>query len=306
MPPIDRGSRACDPLRAMTNLAQSLPAILPGLSGIAGRYDALLCDVWGVLHDGQTARAPAVDALRRFRETRGPVILLSNAPRPEANVKAQFVRFGVPEDCYDAIETSGMAAREEIERRTSGTRLRMLHLGPERDRGVFVGLAVDCVTADRAKLVLCTGLYDDQSETPGDYRELLDDLCARGLTMLCANPDIVVQHGGKLIYCAGALARAYKKIGGEVIYTGKPHRPVYEAALATAEAIAGRPVVRPLAVGDGLATDIAGANVMGFDAVFIADGVHGEEIGRLTPERLAELFKSAGVTARTAMPALAW
>lgn len=290
----------------MTDLVKNLPAILSGLSEIADHYDSLICDVWGVLHDGVTARTPAVEALCRFRKERGPVVLLSNAPRPEADLKAQLVRFNVPEDCYDAIETSGMAAREELERRARGTRIPMLYLGPAQDRGVFEDLAVDCVSSHEAKIVLCTGLFDDNTETPQDYRELLDELRARGLTMLCANPDILVQRGDRLIYCAGAIAKAYKKIGGDVIYYGKPHRPVYEAALAKARTIAGRPIVWPLAVGDGLSTDIAGANAMGFDALFIADGVHGEEIGEPTAERLAQLFAKAGVTVSAAMPALAW
>lgn len=283
-----------------------LPPILPGLSEIAARYDALICDVWGVLHDGQTARAPAVEALRRFRAERGPVVLLSNAPRPEKDLKEQFARFGVPEDCYDGIMTSGMAARADLERRAQGSRLAMLHLGPPRDRGVFEGLNVECVDTNQARVVLCTGLYDDDHETPEDYRELLDRFRAHGLVMLCANPDLVVQRGDRLIYCAGAIARAYRKIGGEVVYYGKPHRPIYEMTLRLAQEVAGRAIARPLAVGDGLGTDIGGANGMGIDALFIADGVHGEEIGELTPRNLGRLFAEAGVTAMAAMPALMW
>lgn len=284
------------------------PSILPGLSQIAARYDALICDVWGVLHNGKAARQPAVEALRAFRAERGPVILLSNAPRPAGDLKEQFVQYGVPEDCYDAIMTSGMAAREDLARRADagGGRLAMLHLGPERDRGVFAGLPLDCVEAEAAEIVLCTGLYDDEAETPDDYRDLLSDLKARGLTLLCANPDIKVQRGDRLIYCAGAIARAYEALGGDVVYYGKPRRPIYEATLALAARIAGRPIARPLAVGDGLATDVAGANAFGIDVLFIADGVHGEEIGELTPESLARLFSRASASAVAAMPALMW
>ncbi len=282
------------------------PEILPGLSKIAARYDALLCDVWGVLHDGHAARPPAVEALRRFRAGGRPVVLVSNAPRPREDVEAQFARFGVPADCYDAIMTSGMATREDLERRASGARLRMLHLGPDRDRGVFEGLAIECVGAEEAEIVLCTGLYDDDTETPEDYRGLLGGFVRRGLAMLCANPDIVVQRGRVLVYCAGAIAKLYEELGGSVVYYGKPHRPIYEVALARATAAAGRPIARPLAIGDGLGTDIAGANTMGIDALFIADGVHGEDIGELTPERLETLFAHAGVTAMAASPALMW
>ena len=282
------------------------PQILPGLSKIAARYDALICDVWGVLHDGRAARPDAVEALRRFRAGACPVVLLSNAPRPRADVEAQFAHFGVPDDCYDDIMTSGMAARSDLEHRSRQGRLKMLHLGPARDHGVFEGLPIDCVGADEAQVVLCTGLYDDDTETPEDYRELLADLGRRDLTMLCANPDIVVQRGRQLVYCAGAIAKLYEESGGQVVYYGKPHRPIYEVALARASEIAGRPISHPLAIGDGLGTDIAGANAMGIDALFIADGVHGEDIGEMTPERLEVLFAGAGVTAIAASRALMW
>ncbi len=281
-------------------------AIIPGLSAIAPDYDALICDVWGVLHNGRAARAPAVDALQRFRKTRGPVVLLSNAPRPVSAVIEQFARFGVPPDCYDAIVTSGAAAHEDLKRRVAGERLALLHIGPERDRGVFEGLPIDCVDAARAKVVLCTGLYDDDHETPDDYRETLASLLQRGLTMLCANPDIVVQRGTTLVYCAGAIARVYEEMGGQVVYYGKPHLPVYEMSLARARAAAARDISRALAIGDGLGTDIRGANRAGMDALFIADGVHGEELGALTPENLARIFAKAGVWARAAMQALVW
>ena len=283
-----------------------LPPILRGLSEIADRYDALICDVWGVLHDGHMARQPAVEALRRFRATRGPVVLLSNAPRPVVDLLEQFARFGVPENCYDGIMTSGAAARADLEERAGEGRLAMFHLGPERDRGVFADLPVDCVDEAKAEIVLCTGLFDDDRETPEDYRDMLARLRARGLTMLCANPDIKVQRGQQLVYCAGAIAEAYEKIGGAVVYYGKPHLPIYDTTLALAARLAGRAILRPLAVGDGLATDIAGAGRAGIDALFIADGVHGEEIGDVTPESLARLFAQSGVSALAAMPRLMW
>lgn len=282
------------------------PSIVPGLSAIAPEYDALVCDVWGVLHNGRQARAPAVDALQRFRKTRGPVVLLSNAPRPASAVVQQFAHFGIPSDCYDAIVTSGGAAHEDLKRRAEGGRLAILHIGPERDRGVFEGLPVDCVDAAHASVVLCTGLYDDDHETPDDYRETLADLLRHGLTLLCANPDIVVQRGTTLLYCAGAIARVYEDMGGKVVYYGKPHLPVYEMSLARAREAAGHEIARPLAIGDGLNTDIRGANRAGMDALFIADGVHGEELGAVTPENLARLFAKAGVSARAAMQALVW
>lgn len=281
------------------------PQILSGLHEIAGDYDALICDVWGVLHDGSRARPLACDALAQFRATR-PVVLLSNAPRPVSVLEEQFKRFGVPLDCYDAIITSGIAAREDLARRVKDGHLAILHIGPERDRGVFEGLPIDCVDAARAAVVLCTGPYNDDTETPEDYRGMLTDLRQRGLTLLCANPDIVVQRGGKLIYCAGAIARLYEEMGGMVVYYGKPHAAIYEPTLAAARTAAARPIRRPLAVGDGLVTDIAGANGVGIDALFIADGIHGEQIPALTPYAMAEFFQKNHVHARAAMRTLVW
>jgi HAD superfamily hydrolase (TIGR01459 family) len=277
------------------------PPILSGLREIADRYDALVCDVWGVVHDGLRAHAPCCEALRRFRAGNGPVVLLSNAPRPVRDVKLQFARLGVPHDCYDAIMTSGVAAREGLAERARSRELAMFHLGPDRDRGIFEGLPVACTDVACASVVLCTGLFDDTVETPGHYKALLSQIRGRDLTMLCANPDIVVQRGGKLVYCAGALANEYELLGGNVVYYGKPHRPIYDLTLASAKGAR-----KPLAIGDGLHTDIKGANGAGIDALFIADGIHGEEIEPFTPEHLQSLFARAGVRVCGSMRTLVW
>src|SRR4051812_34635958 len=199
--------------------------ILAGLSEVATNYDALLCDVWGVLHNGREAYSDAVEVLYRFRAQCGPVILLTNAPRPIGDVEGMFKRVGVPLDCYDAILSSGALAREDVERRIAalGRVLRVYHLGPDRDGGVLGGLDIARVEIAEAEVVLCTGLYDDDTESAADYADLLKEMRMRGLTMLCANPDVMVQRGDKLIWCAGALAEAYEKIGGPVVYYGKPH-----------------------------------------------------------------------------------
>jgi len=288
------------------SLPSGAPSVLGRLSEIADQYDALLCDVWGVVHDGTHAHADAVHALAQFRARRGPVILLSNAPRPAEDVEQQFARLRVPKECYDSILTSGMLAREDIEGRSAGRELRLLHIGPERDRGIIRDLQVICVAANEAELVLCTGLYDDDAEKPDDYRVMLADLKARELVLLCANPDIVVQRGGKLIYCAGALARVYTEMGGDVVYYGKPHPPIYAAAKERLRFAAGRDALHILVLGDGIETDIRGANGAGLDAVFIADGIHGEDIPDLTPAALVRFFACAGVTAKGAMRKLVW
>ena len=282
--------------------------ILTGLSEIAARYDALLCDVWGVLHNGREPYRNAVDALYRFRAECGPVILLTNAPRPIADVEGLFKRVGVPLDCYDAILSSGALAREDIERRIAAARrmLRVYHLGPDRDGGVLGGLDIARVEVAEAEVVLCTGLCDDDTESADDYAELFQQLKARDLTMLCANPDIVVQRGDKLIWCAGALAEAYEKLGGSVIYYGKPHRPVYDASLALAAKIAGHEIRNPLAIGDGADTDIKGANAAGIDALFVAQGIHAAHLGELTAEGLVQLFIVPGAHPKAAIRTLVW
>jgi HAD superfamily hydrolase (TIGR01459 family) len=277
------------------------PVILSGLHEIAGEYDALVCDVWGVLHDGVRAHAPAVDALRRFRKERGRVVLLSNAPRPSEGVRGQLLGFGVSDDCYDAIVTSGGAARDDLARRAEKGVLSVMHIGPERDETIFEGLNVRLTGPEAADVVLCTGLFDDETETPESYRDTLASLKARDLHMICANPDIMVPRGGKLVHCAGGVARAYENIGGNVAYYGKPHPPIYDTAVAAA----GRDA-RILVVGDALETDVAGANAMGLDVLFVAYGLHKDELGELTPENLAALFRREGGHARAAIAALKW
>jgi HAD superfamily hydrolase (TIGR01459 family) len=281
----------------------TLPAILSHFREIAPQHDALICDVWGVLHNGRVAYQEAADALRNFKNNHGPVILLTNAPRPVADLEVIFGKLGVPPDCYDAIMTSGVAARDDLAQRGP---VKMLHLGPERDRGVFEGLAVESATVEDAQIVLNTGLYDDETETPGDYAAIFAQMKAQALTMICANPDIVVERGDKLIWCAGALARDYAKLGGDVIYYGKPHKPIYDTVLALAAKISGRAPTRPLAIGDGADTDIKGANAMGIDALFIAQGVHAAQLGDFTADGIAQFFAVPGVHAKAAMRALVW
>ena len=276
--------------------------IITGLSEIAREHDALICDVWGVLHNGTTAHLSACAALKTFKDNHGPVILLTNAPRPVSDVEELFVKkYGVPLDCYDTIVTSGVATRDDLEQRTKQGRLKMLHLGPERDNGIYTGLNIETTDVDHAQIVMCSGLYDDDTETPADYAELLAKMKARNLPMICANPDWQVQRDGRLIYCAGAVANKYEKIGGDVTYYGKPKTAIYDYVRAGMKG-----ATKPLAIGDGMHTDIKGANAAGIDALFIADGVHGEDVTELTERHMAELFGKAGVHAKAAMRALVW
>lgn len=288
----------------------SLPRLISGLSEIAHLHDALICDVWGVVHDGHRHHPAAAEALYRFKEKHGPVVLLTNAPRVPAEVAAQCASYGLPPDCYDAIVSSGGAAREELARRSADHTVPLHYIGPDRDLPMIQGLNARRASIAEAEVALAIGLRDDMAETPDDYDAELAEMKAKNLPMLCANPDLVVHRGAKLVYCAGALAANYEKLGGEVIYYGKPHRPVYESALAAA-ALAAKAANRespkmPLAVGDGLLTDIRGANKAGLEVLFIADGVHGEEVAPYTAEHLADLFARFGAKAGCATRKLAW
>jgi HAD superfamily hydrolase (TIGR01459 family) len=295
----------------MTLAAPTIP-VIGSIKEIGSRYRAWLVDIWGVMHNGHRAFPRAVEAARSFREHGGVVVLLSNSPRPTLGVQEQLRRLGVPDDAYDATVTSGDLTRYELGKHKGAT---VFHLGPERDLPIFDGIPVKLGSAEDAELVVCSGLFDDETEKPGDYVGLLHKLAARKLPMICANPDHLVERGDRLVHCAGALAAIYDTMGGSVIYAGKPYAPIYELALETISARAGRSVARNevLAIGDGVNTDIAGAAGLGIDAVFVASGLHvpsnsGGEAGEetLDERHLAELFADAKRRPLGAMRALVW
>jgi HAD superfamily hydrolase (TIGR01459 family) len=298
--------RALKPRKLMVPRLISGPKLINGLSEIAPGHDALICDVWGVVHDGHRHHPAAAEALYRFKEKHGPVVLLTNAPRVPSEVAVQCTSYGLPPDCYDVIVSSGGAAREELVRRSAAHTLPLYYIGPDRDLPMIQGLDIRRTDIAQAEVALAIGLRDDLNETPADYADELSAMRERGLTMLCANPDLVVHRGERLLYCAGSLAQAYEALGGTAIYYGKPHLPVYESALAALSGLLGHKPRRPLAVGDGLLTDIKGANAAGLEALFIADGVHGEDIAPYTDEHLAALFTRFGAKADSATRKLAW
>jgi HAD superfamily hydrolase (TIGR01459 family) len=250
---------------------------IDGLSAIADDYDLILCDVWGVLHNGVQPRAGTIEALSKFRQQGGVVIMITNAPRQRKSVYTQLQNMGVPEGVFDAIVTSGDVTRDLIR---NGSK-KMLHIGPKKDLNLFEGIKVELVPEEDAEAVICSGLWDEQSETPEDYIALLTRLKARQLPFICANPDIVVEVGDHLEYCAGAIAREYDKLGGKTLIAGKPHHPIYEVAISEAEQISNRTFKkeRILAIGDGLPTDIKGAANFGLDALFVTAGIHAGEYG---------------------------
>jgi HAD superfamily hydrolase (TIGR01459 family) len=284
------------------------PALTDRFAPLASRYDAVLCDVWGVVHNGVTVYAGAVDALARFRAGGGTVVLISNAPRPREWVVRSLDRLAVPRASYDGLVTSGDVTRAFLAGHPGET---VLLIGPERDHTIFDGLGVAFGAVEAADYAVCTGLYDDETETPEDYGDLLARMRQRALFMVCANPDLVVERGDRLVYCAGAIADRYANLGGEVMYAGKPHRPIYQEAFAQIAAARGAdvPLERVLAIGDSVRTDLAGAAQAGIDCLFVTGGIHAEELGgRHAPDlgALALMFAEAGVAPTAVMPRLVW
>ena len=280
--------------------------LVPHFSSLAPDYDVLLCDVWGVVHNGVTAFPHACDALMRARARGAAVILITNAPRQSTVVARQLEKMHVPREIYDAIVSSGDVTRAVIEARPGQS---LFHLGPERDRSMFTGFEV--APLETADYVVCSGLDNDDVETPENYRARLETMLARKLFMVCANPDVVVERGDKLVYCAGSLADLYAAMGGEVLYAGKPYRPIYDMALAKAQAAAGRKVAasRVLAIGDSVRTDLKGARTAGFDFLFVTSGIHAEELGgreRPDSNALNATFAAAGGRPKAVMRELTW
>ena len=252
---------------------------IAGLSEISDRYDVILCDIWGVLHNGVASFAQASDALVSFRRRGGAVILISNAPRPSPPIARQVLKLGVSPDAFDAVVTSGDVTIGLMEQQAGD---QVLHIGPERDLSLLdavadaTGARPKLVSLEDAQYALCTGLRNDEIETLDDYQSQLQAMSVRGMAMICANPDIVIHRGDTLIYCAGALARRYEELGGSVVYAGKPYAPIYDRALALAEQIRGAPIAKPrvLAIGDGMRTDVIGASQAGLDVLFVTGGIH--------------------------------
>lgn len=285
------------------------PPVIAGLGSMISRYDLLLCDLWGVMHNGVAAFAGANDALIRAREAGVTVIMISNAPRPGPVVSKQIEGYGVPQEAYDDVVASGDVTRDELLARPGA---RIFHLGPQRDMPNYEGLDVTLVDFEAADLIVCTGPFSDENDKPEEYRELLERAKSRGLLLICANPDIVVERGDRLVWCAGAIAAIYDEIGGRTIYAGKPHPPIYKMALKRTAALRGKEVDRSrvLAIGDGIRTDIKGAVAQGFDSLFIARGIHAADLtaadGSHDGERLAQIFLDAKVMPVGVMRELIW
>jgi HAD superfamily hydrolase (TIGR01459 family) len=288
--------------------------IAAGLAELAPAYDVVLCDVWGVVHNGKRSFTEACAALTEFRSRGGVVVLVTNAPRPNPPVREQLDRLGVPRDAFDDIVTSGDVTLALIAAHGEAP---LHHIGPERDVALFsilerqTGLRPPRAPLAEATYVVCTGLFDDQTEKPEDYDAALAQMRARDLEMISANPDLVVHVGDRLLYCSGAIADRYERQGGRVKQAGKPFAPIYERAMEIVGGLRGASVskARVLAIGDGLRTDIRGAENFGLDALFVAGGIHQGELqgaAGLDPVRLEAFLQKSESRPKAAIDALRW
>ena len=263
--------------------------IIAKLATLTGRYDVVFCDLWGCLHNGKTPFPAAVAALQGFRAAGGKVVLLTNAPRPKSSVAAQLVQMGVPPDVWDEIVTSGDAAQFAMVSGAVGRKVAFI--GAAKDEPFFTEFGGDLaayaaaqppiqrVPMDQAEGIICTGLRDDATETPEDYRAELLLGVTLGLPMLCANPDIIVDYGDKRLFCAGALAEAYTAMGGQALYFGKPHPPIYDLARRRLGALGLSEEAQILCIGDGIGTDIQGGMAEGLDTLFVTGGIAADQFG---------------------------
>lgn len=278
------------------------------LSDLASDYDAVLSDVWGVVHNGVSAHPDAVEALRQFRKGGRRVVLITNAPRAVAPIVDMLDDMRVPRDAYDAVISSGEVTRAMI----APYRGRVIHhIGPPSiDDSLYEGLGVIRGPAEEAEAVVVTDL-DTDDDTPDMYEARIAVWLGRGLPLICANPDRVVEHGGRIIYCGGALADLYEAHGGRIRMAGKPYRQIYDEALRLADAAAGRPIARSriLAIGDSVRTDAIGAANAGLDLLFITGSIHAQELdafGAPDPEAIRALVSPSGARLKGFMPRLAW
>lgn len=295
-------------------MRDTLPNEVPLLEkagALLENYDVVFCDVWGVVHNGVRPYATACEALTRFRDAGGAVVLVTNSPTP-AKETGDFIatHIGVPRNAWDAIITSGDLTRGFI---TQHALSHIHHIGPPRDLPVFKGLGVERVSLERAKGIVCTGLNDDIAETGESYRPVLEIARERRLPLVCGNPDLVVEVDGVYYPCAGAVAVLYESLGGEVFWAGKPHEPVYAGAHRLAEERLGRSVDRSriLGIGDALRTDMAGAAGYGIDGLLIARGIHRDDL--MPDDAAIDASKLSDLLATTdrckpvaAMPTLVW
>lgn len=297
----------------MADSHPTAPELLSHLEPLAGRYDHLIVDLWGTLHNGIEPLPGAVDCLAHFKSAGAGVALLSNAPFRVSGVHTVLGQIGIPEDIYDDIFCSGEIAWHAIKDRRDPWHRELGRLaafiGPERHRPMLDNPGVEReAEIGEADFLLCTGPRDE-GHSLEDYLPELEAAALRGLPMVCTNPDREVLRGDKREICAGAMAEAYEtRFGGDVAWHGKPYRPVFDAVL---KSIGSPDPSRVLMIGDGLLTDIAGAAGAGLDSAFIVSGIAGEKLGVSygelpSAEKLADVLRDAPTAPRYVIPGLIW
>jgi HAD superfamily hydrolase (TIGR01459 family) len=288
----------------------SNPFRLDGLSSIAHQYDALICDLWGVVHDGVSPYPGAIEALVRYRQGGGSIVFLSNAPRPGNAIAKHLAHMGVVEDARDAIVSSGDLTRRALIAGDAGKKL--FHIGPERDLTIFEGLDVTLTDFEAAQAIVCSGFANDETQTPDDYSAILTAGAARGMPMICANPDRQVMRADRIIPCAGTVADAYEALGGQVTWLGKPYAPAYDRSREVLMELRGSKLDpdRILCIGDGLLTDIPGANQQGLPVLLITGGLHAPDFSDTASDPgdndVVQVLDSRGLSATMHAPRLVW
>ena len=240
-------------------------------SEIFEKYDSIICDIWGVIHNGQELFSSSVDCLYDLKNRGYPIILVSNAPRPGEEIKLILKKMGLKKNCYDKIITSGDLTQKILNDGSLGQNC--YHIGPDRDLKIFEGVKVNRVSFDKSDFIFITGLFNDEEEDENTYLPILKEGKKRKLKLLCANPDIWVQRGSDLIPCAGAISKKYESIGGEVINIGKPFHPIFDEAIKNINSLGKGKFSSTIVIGDGIDTDIKGANDYELDSLLTLGGL---------------------------------
>jgi len=258
-------------------------------SEVSEEYDALICDVWGVIHNGRELFSGINECLKNYKVNNRVIILLSNAPRPAIYVEKMLESLGFKRELYNDIITSGDLTKKSLNDNLFGTNC--FHIGPDRDLNIFDDTKVKRVDFDEADFIFVTGLFDDESEDEDDYIDLLSKAKERGMILVCANPDLLVQRGDELIPCAGLISKKYDEIGGKTVNIGKPFSPIFEEAISLIERTKKIKKSRILVIGDGLDTDIKGANLINLDSLLVLGGLFSNN----SKDKIIESIENKGI-----------
>ena len=253
-----------------------------GLCSIVDDYQLFYIDLWGVIHNGIKLHKEAINTLRQISKKNKDYVLLTNAPRPNASVKNFLEKMGVEKEIRDHVFTSGEAALNYLRKNLIDKFF--FHIGPPRDFDLFKDFEKNKTTnLEKSEYILCTGLFDDHHKDLVFYRDLLDQHLKK--KMICTNPDLIVDRGNKRELCAGSVAMVFEKMGGNVVYFGKPYPEVYNQSTNNKDK-------KILSIGDNLNTDIKGANLLNYDSLIISNGIHKNEIKKNGIEETAKSYET--------------